>query len=157
MEFDLTPIDYVAKALVELSLHPESTGGDFHLTNPIPMQTRELTEWMRQSGLGVEVVPYGNWRDRLLAWGQQMGSDDMRILTDILGPRAFAEDDAQAVHPRYDTAKTRTGLAGSTIHCPRPDTKLFDTYLTYLRRMKLVEAADPQPTSLAMSTETRQA
>ena len=155
VEFDLTPVDYVAQALLELSLHPESTGGDFHLTNPIPMQTRELTEWMQQSGLGVDIVPYGIWRDRLLVWGQQMGTDDMRILTDILGPRAFAEDNAQAIHPRYDTAKTRTGLAGSTIRCPRPDTRLFDTYLTYLRRMKLIEASDPQPTSLAISTETR--
>ncbi len=154
-EFDVTPVDYVAKALLELSLQPESEGRDFHLTNPIPMQTRELTEWMLQSGLGVEIVPYHHWRDRLLEWGQQMGSDDMRILTDILGPRAFAEDDAQAVHPRYDTQRTQAGLVNSNITCPQPDTRLFEVYLSYLRRMKLIEAFDSQPKDLATSTETR--
>ena len=126
VEFDVTPVDYVAKALLELSLQPESAGRDFHLTNPISMQTRELTEWMEQSGLGVDVVPYHIWLDRLLEWGQQMGSDDMRILTDILGPRAFAEDDAQAVHPRYDTQRTQAGLKSSNITCPSPDTRLFN-------------------------------
>ena len=137
-EFDLTPVDYVAKALMELSLQPESAGGNFHLTNPVPLQTRDLTEWMQQSGLGVEVVPYDNWRDRLLEWGQQMGSDDMRILTDILGPRAFAQDDAQAVHPRFDTSQTRVLLEESGITCPPANTRLFDVYLSYLRRMKLI-------------------
>ena len=154
VEFDLTPVDYVAKALVELSLQPESTGGDFHLTNPIPMQTRELTEWMQQSGLGVDIVPYDNWRDRLLAWGQQMGTDDMRILTDILGPRAFAEDNAQAVHPQFDTQRTQSGLKNSLITCPPPDTRLFDTYLSFLRRMNLIGMPDGEPDDLAMSSNS---
>ena len=154
VEFDLTPVDYVAKALVELSLQPESTGGEFHLTNPIPMQTRELTEWMQQSGLGVDIVPYDDWRDRLLAWGQQRGTDDMRILTDILGPRAFAEDNAQAVHPQFDTQRTQAGLRNSKIFCAPPDTHLFDTYLSFLRRMNLIGTPDGEPDDLAMSSDS---
>ena len=154
VEFDVTPVDYVAQALMELSLQPESSGRDFHLTNPVPMQTRALNDWMQRSGLGVEFVPYGVWRDRLLDWGQKMGSDDLRILTDILGPRALAEDEATAVHPQYDTSQTQAALAGTAIQCPRPDTRLFDTYLNYLRRMKLIDSAEPHAEGLSKSTET---
>ena len=153
VEFDLTPVNYVAKALVELSLQSESTGGDFHLTNPRPMQTRELTKWMQQSGLGVDIVPYDIWRDRLLVWGQQVGTDDMRILTDILGPRAFAEDDAQAVHPRFDTQRTQSGLRNSQITCPPPDTRLFDTYLSYLRRKNLISTPENESDDIAISPD----
>jgi thioester reductase-like protein len=154
VEFDVTPVDYVAQAMMELSLQPESLGREFHLTNPVPMQTRFLNEWMQASGLGVEFVPFGVWRDRLLEWGQQTGTEGLRVLTDILGPRAFAEDEAKAVHPQYDTKRTQAGLAGSTIQCPRPDTRLFDTYLSYLRRMKLIDTSEPQSARLAKSQET---
>ena len=118
------------------------------------MQTRELTEWMQQSGLGVDIVPYDDWRDRLLAWGQQRGTDDMRILTDILGPRAFAEDNAQAVHPQFDTQRTQAGLRNSKIFCAPPDTHLFDTYLSFLRRMNLIGTPDGEPDDLAMSSDS---
>ncbi len=83
-----------------------------------------------------------------------MGSDDLRILTDILGPRALAEDEATAVHPQYDTSQTQAALAGTTITCPQPDTRLFDTYLNYLRRMKLIDSAEPHAEGLSTSTET---
>ncbi len=69
--------------------------------------------------------------------GADDGLDDLRILTDILAPRALAEDEATAVHPQYDTSRTQSRLAGTSIECPRPDTQLFNTYLNYLRRMKL--------------------
>lgn len=154
VEFDVTPVDYVAQAMMELSLQPNSSGQDFHLTNPVPMQTRALNNWMQHSGLGVELVPYSVWRDRLLTWGQTMGSDDLRILTDILAPRALAEDEATAVHPQYDTSRTESRLAGTSIECPRPDTQLFNTYLSYLRRMKLIESADPRAEGLSKSVES---
>ena len=140
VEFDVTPVDYVAKAIVELSLKPESAGGNFHLTNPNPMLTRELIEWMQQSHLGIEALPYEEWRERLLALGEKMGTNDMQLLTDVLGTRAFAEDDATAVHPRFDTSQTLALLAGSNITCPRADARLFDVYLSYLRRSAMVPA-----------------
>ncbi len=46
------------------------------------------------------MVSYDTWRDRLLRMGEQMGIGDIRMLTDVLGPRAFGDDDSQAVHPQ---------------------------------------------------------
>lgn len=96
---------------------------------------------MQKSELPIRAVPYDEWRIRLLELGQQMGSDDMRILTDVLGTRAFASDNATAVHPRFDSSMTQSLLADSKIACPPASSQLFDVYLSYLRRMKLVEEA----------------
>ena len=129
VELDVTPVDYVAKALVELSLQPESANREFHLTNPIPIRTRALNEWMRLANLELEMVSYDEWRDRLLKMGNDMGIGDIRMLTDVLGPRALGDDDSHAVHPRFDSNRTQSSLVASAIRCPLPSTSLFDTYL----------------------------
>ena len=142
VEIDVTPVDYVAKALVELSFQPASVNCDFHLTNPVPMRTSELNEWMQQSDLGLEMVSYDEWRDRLLQMGKEMGIGDVRMLTDVLGPRALADDDSHAVHPRFDSQRAQDALLDSTVSCPVPNTQLFDAYLSFMRRMKLVPSSE---------------
>ena len=143
VEIDVTPVDYVAKALIELSFQPESVNRDFHLTNPIPMRTMALNEWMQQTKLELEMVSYDEWRDRLLKMGSDMGIGDIRMLTDVLGPRALGDDDSHAVHPRFDSSLTQTSLMNSAISCPTPSTDLFDTYLGYMRRSGLLELGEP--------------
>jgi thioester reductase-like protein len=142
VEIDVSPVDYVAKALIELSFQPNSVNRDFHLTNPVPMRTAELNEWMRDSDLGLEMVSYDEWRDRLLKMGKEMGIGDVRMLTDVLGPRALAEDDSHAVHPRFDSRRAQEALLDSAVSCPVPNTRLFDAYLGFMRRMNLVPSAN---------------
>jgi len=141
VEFDVTPVDYVARAIVELSLQPSCSGGDFHLTNPTPMRTKELVEWLSQSGLGLEMVPYEIWRDRLIRMGEELGLGDMRMLTDVMGTRAMGDDDTHAVHPRFDCRLAQESLLDSTVSCPVPDPRLFEAYLSFIRRMQLFPAA----------------
>ncbi len=43
VEIDVTPVDYVAKALVELSFQPKSANRDFHLTTRFPCQQTHFT------------------------------------------------------------------------------------------------------------------
>jgi thioester reductase-like protein len=143
VEIDVTPVNYVAKALVELSFHQELANRDFHLTNPIPMRTKALYEWMRQSNLGLEMVSYDEWRNRLLKMGNEMGIGDIRMLTDVLGPRALGDDKSHAVHPRFDSRQTQSILMNSAIRCPAPGPSLYDAYLGFMRRMGLLEMAKP--------------
>lgn len=135
-ELDLTPVDYVARAIVDLSLRPESLGHAFHLTNPNPLKTRVLTEWMERSDLEVELVSYDTWRDRLfdLADRMQIQTDELHLLADILVPRLLAEDDARAVHPRFDCRRTLNALANTDIRCPPVDERLLTIGLEYLQR-----------------------
>ena len=132
-EFDVTPVDYVARALVELSLRNEALGGTFHLTNPEPLQTREFAEWMNDLGLGVDAVSYDLWRRQLLDFAEQTDSNEIRPLVEILAPRALGDDSATAVHPRFNCDRAAALLSNADILCPPADTALFSTYLQYLR------------------------
>ena len=104
------------------------------------MRTRALNEWMSHSNLGLEMVYYDEWRDRLLKIGEEMGIGDIRMLTDVLGPRALGDDDSTAVHPRFDCQQTQSALLNSGIRCPVPDARLFDVYIEFMRRLKLTPA-----------------
>ncbi len=157
VELDVTPVDYVAKALVELSFQPESVNREFHLTNPTPMRTKALNEWMRQSNLGLEMVSYDEWRDRLLRLGNEMGIGDIRMLTDVLAPRALGNDDSHAVHPRFDSRHAQNALLDSTVSCPVPDTRLFDAYLGFMRRMNLVASTNSEQKSVSSAVSATSA
>jgi thioester reductase-like protein len=138
-EFDVTPVDYVARALVDLSLQPDLIGRTFHLTNPNPLQTRQFAEWMNSQGLGVKAVSYVDWREKLLALAEQNGSNRIRMLVNILAPSDLADGSMTALHPRFDCRHTLQSLAGAGIACPPADPALFATYLRYLQ----VEGLEP--------------
>ena len=134
VEFDVTPVDYVAKAIAELSLRNEAFGQNYHLTNPNPLQTKVLTDWMEHLGVGVEVIPYEEWRDRMMVLAEELQTQEIRLLGDILGPRVLAEDDARAVHPRFDCQRTLNALANTDIRCAPADERLLTTYFEYIQQ-----------------------
>jgi amino acid adenylation domain-containing protein/thioester reductase-like protein len=57
----LSPVDFLAEALVAISLRPESSGRCFHLVNPREITLRDLVEWARALGMPLATVPYRSW------------------------------------------------------------------------------------------------
>ena len=56
---NLVPVDYVADAIVRLTLEPEAAGLNFHLTAPYATlpQAGELVEFVRALGAGAAWPP----------------------------------------------------------------------------------------------------
>lgn len=134
VEMDITPVDYVAEAITELSLQNESLGKCFHLTNPEPLQAPVLVEWMEDFEMGIQRVPYDVWRDRVFALADQLDSPELKLLGDILGPRVLSDDRALAVHPRFDCQGALQALAKTKIRCAPPDRRLLTTYSDFLHQ-----------------------
>ena len=66
MRVDLTPIDYVASVIVQLSLMPNCIGNDFHPVNPNRPTWDQLIRFVRTAGYDVATLPYKRWRDVLV-------------------------------------------------------------------------------------------
>ena len=139
VEFDVTPVDYVAAAIADLSLREESLGQTFHLTNPNPLKTQVLMNWVRALKLDVDFVSDDLWRNILLGFADQvpLRADEIRVLADILVPRALANNSAQALHPKFDCGRTMATLAASGIQCPPADERMLQTCLDYLQRVEV--------------------
>lgn len=138
VEIDVTPVDYVAQAIAHISLRNESLGKTFHLTNPKPLQAPVLVKWMEDFKMGIDRVPYDVWRDRVFELADQLETPELKLLGDILGPRVLSDDEAHAVHPRFDCAGTLKALANTNIQCAPADRRLLTTYLAYLRQIGTV-------------------
>lgn len=134
---DMTPVDYVAAGLVELSLHPEWLGGTFHLTNPNPMRMASLLEAVQRENLGIRTIDYDSWRDRLLALAKQTAMAEIQALVDAIIPER-GDADVPALHPEYDCRHAQSALAQAGIVCPPGDQRLLERYIEYARRTSAI-------------------
>src|SRR5205814_1192457 len=62
---DLVPVDYVARATVQLSLERDSIGKAFTLLNPPAISWNRIVDAMNTFGYSIATVPYREWLDAL--------------------------------------------------------------------------------------------
>ena len=153
---DMTPVDYVSKAIIHLSLSDRTHGKVFHLINPRQTHVRELVDWIRSFGYPVERVSYDRWRTELLHHAGRFKDQAAYSLVPLFSPRTHggvsSETDRQpelnghstvdkigsimaaqyaARSVKFDDEQARGGLAGSSITCPTVDTEVFARYFSY--------------------------
>ena len=137
LDVEMTPVDYVSAALVELAASHPADGSTFHLVNGRHMAFSTLVDHLRARGWQLETLAPGAWYGRLeasLAAGEENALHTvMETARELVvgGERAIAYDDASA----------RAALAGSGIVCPPLDARLLETYLARL----LAEGFLPAP------------
>jgi thioester reductase-like protein len=138
---DMTPVDYVSSAIVQLSRSEGYLGQVFHLANPKPVDVQRLYAFMRSFGYGLEPVPYNQWRATLIALAERTEEKAVRSLTPILS----VEESEGAPRwvggvPRFDCTNTLNALAHTGIRCPPVDEAVLNTYFTYLTRSGFLKA-----------------
>jgi thioester reductase-like protein len=157
---DMTPVDYVSRAIVHLSMSPGSLGGVFHLANPQPVHARDLVTWIRSFGYPVEQVSYERWRAQLIERAKRSRNNATHSLAPLFSIRL--SDDAQAAElhqddtsdglgivflsqyaklsVRFDCQNALEALANTPIACPLVDGELFGTYLSSFVRSGFLDA-----------------
>jgi thioester reductase-like protein len=162
---DMTPVDYVSRALVYLSKSDTAIGKIYHLANPHPVHSRELVSWVRTLGYPVRQVPYEEWRsemvklanrsdknplaafaplfstvvgDKVPSWMAGMMTANYRDGVDRVIKVIGARYAAQSV--QLDCTNALRALAGSGIACPAVDDALLSTYFEYFVRIGFLEA-----------------
>lgn len=121
-----TPVDYVGRAIVRLSLGPQAPGTVFNLAPAPEVRLTEVFRWTRDYGYAVEQCPVPAWRARL---GSGADAADTATLAFFdLQPGPAEEGQAFGLGKVRCDNVTR-GLAGSGLECPLIDRALFYRYL----------------------------
>jgi thioester reductase-like protein len=137
---DVAPVDFVARALVYLSLHASSTLGDtFHLCGGRSVSLAELVVALERSGVRIEEVDAACWRERLARLeASDAGAACLALCRALPGHDLFERyrtlDLFQATGVQFGIERARAGLAGSGIHWPVADEALLDRYVSGLLR-----------------------
>jgi thioester reductase-like protein len=129
MTMEMTPVDFVSSALVQLSLQPEYLGNTYHLVNPNPLPMSMFTNWLQRMGISIRPVSYATWRAQLTELARGAPEELIAPLLNILGA---GDGDGVGWHPRYDCSLALKHLASSQIECPPADDRLLAIYHSYL-------------------------
>jgi amino acid adenylation domain-containing protein/thioester reductase-like protein len=152
---DVTPVNYVAAAIVHLSLQPERIGGTFHFPNPRPLPWDEVYDFARAYGYTIQTVPFEEWDARLAAALGAGAGDAENALAPFAPLIAWGRAGARSAsgpptqiprEPRFDDRRTRAGLEGSGIVCPPLGEDLLRTLFDWLVGTGFL----PKPASLIL-------
>lgn len=121
---DLTPVDFVAAAMVALSLRREHIGGTFHLVAREPVPFSRVARWIRELGYTMDELPYATWRDALM---QEARKNPEHALAPLLS--FFVPDMDRHVPPLFTCPRTTEALRGSGVTCPAADRGLLRIYI----------------------------
>lgn len=129
---DMTPVDFVSKAMIYLSRQASSTGKVFHLLNPQPVNWSGVFDLASEVGYPSEKLTFSEWVEKM-----DMCADPA---TNPLCPLLpffhinFARrmmgvngDDYMALH----TEATQAALASSGITCAPIDSHFMSIYLSH--------------------------
>jgi thioester reductase-like protein len=133
----LIPVDYVARAVIHLSLQERLLGKVFHLVSPTPTDWGTLLEWTRAYGYPLEAEPADAWSERMLRFlGSQRTplSALLAMFQGSLPSRSGDEGASGGAPPSFDFRNLEEGLEGTSITCPPPSPELIGTYLSYMVR-----------------------
>ena len=127
-ETDMTPVDYVSKAIVHLSGRRDAIGKTFHLANHRRVQLGALADWMRDFGYPLRRVPYDSWVTELLGRSTSRG-DVVSSLVPLFSLSMMGEVSSMMKSlPQFDCENTLAGLAGTAIQCSPIDDRVLGNY-----------------------------
>ncbi len=132
---DWTPVDFVSKAMVYLSLCEESLGKVFHLLNPEPIQWSQIYDRVIETGYPVRKLPFREWVDAFEAVENPDTNPLHPLLPFLHG--TFARrmlGISETAYHALGTTLTQSALQDSGIVCPPIDRKLVQLYLTQMVR-----------------------
>ena len=139
--FNIVPVDYVSKAIINLSRKPSAIGKAFHLSNQHSANSLDIVNWINSLGYSVQLRPYSQWRKSVLEEAAQSNDHPLYPLLSIFTPNTAdteTPDDFIDASAQYSCKQTQETLQGIGIQCPVPDRALFRVYLNYLQHKKLL-------------------
>ena len=124
---EMTPVDFVARAILAIADRPEEWGRAFHLADPAPTLADEVFSWLEEAGYDLDRISYADWLEAANGTSQQDAEDPITGV--LLGAAPEADDlgDGNA----YDDRNTRRALEDSGLRRPETSARLLETYARY--------------------------
>jgi thioester reductase-like protein/non-ribosomal peptide synthase protein (TIGR01720 family) len=145
---DMTPVDYISKAIAHLSKQKQSISKIFHLSNPHPIRSFELFNWIREFGYPVELMSHNQWQAEFLNAAERFSDNPLYPLipffagmgSDRTSTQDSLEETSNSAAFDFDYRNTTEGLKNTSITCPPINAELLQTYFSYLIQSSFLHA-----------------
>ncbi|AFY58519.1 amino acid adenylation enzyme/thioester reductase family protein,thioester reductase-like protein [Rivularia sp. PCC 7116] len=138
---DMTPVDYIAKAIVYLSQQEKSKSLNhiFHLSNPQPINSAKLFEWIRNEGYPLQKMSSKQWQAKLHNLSEISTDNPLYPLIPFFidkekntSKNIDLLDSLNSSHAPDNFNNTLNQLVSTSITCAVADEKLLSTYFSWL-------------------------
>lgn len=123
---EMTPVDFVSKAIVALASHPDPDQRLYHVGDPKPVTANSVFDSLAALGYPTEKLPWDDW---VALWTERRGArgGDDPFTVDILRGGMPTVDTLRCVTVLNDAA-TGPALAQCGLQRPKIDAALWETY-----------------------------
>lgn len=140
---DMSPVDYVSKAIIYLSQQEKHIGQAFHLINSSPIHWNEFGDFIRSLGYSVKHISYAKWQAQLENHTSQKENHLSSLLPFFSSKWTKKHLTIPELHQKNERAlisceKTVDLLSKASIYCPPVDNKLLNTYFSYFVHSKFL-------------------
>jgi hypothetical protein len=130
---DITPVDYVAEAIVALIFEPGAFGKTFHLVNPDVKAFYEVINLLIEYGYRIRFLPLGEYVElfrnrRILHQGKAYASFFTAMARHF---EKYFNDDRFRWAATFDISNVQSILEPRGIKCPKINLDLLSSYLEY--------------------------
>ncbi|MBA2693411.1 MAG: amino acid adenylation domain-containing protein [Rubrobacter sp.] len=136
---EMTPVDFVAGAVFEISERPDSFGKAYHLANPEPPLADEIFDLVESLGTPLDRLEIEAWMEER----SKAGHSREDIVGGVLGPDPNPE--ALLEENRHDDSNTRQAIEKSGVERPAFDAEVLGNYLRHFERMGWVSSQTAAP------------
>ncbi|MEP7308964.1 MAG: amino acid adenylation domain-containing protein [Acidobacteriota bacterium] len=143
---NLSPVEFVSAAIVELSLHPSAlTTPAFHVVNPRWFLWGRMIDFARQRGYRLEVVSYAEWYAALTGTVAVPDNALAPLLALFPAPAGVSDDETPVAAgepsppPGPECHRAQAILVERGITCPTVDDALLGRYFDYFVRSGFLE------------------
>jgi amino acid adenylation domain-containing protein/thioester reductase-like protein len=133
LAMNLTPVDYVSRAIIYLSKQKQSYGKVYHLVNPGTLFVKDLVQCLQLMGYQVQTIPYAMWQKKLHSLNKVKDS----ALSPLASLFIKMENSIQLscletlVLNKVSCKNAIVDLSASQIKCPQMNASLINRYLSY--------------------------
>ncbi|MCK8673824.1 non-ribosomal peptide synthase/polyketide synthase [Rhodococcus sp. HM1] len=129
----MVPVNYVARALVQLAVDPVTWGGTYHLVSQRRVPMSELETQLRAHGFDLRTVTVPEFGEALFTTAEKLSAaGDDSLMRAMLVSGQFATGLAEI--ETFSDEKTRAHLAGTGVECPVVDAEVLGRYVEYYAR-----------------------
>jgi thioester reductase-like protein/amino acid adenylation domain-containing protein len=121
---EMTPVDFVAAAILHLASDQAAQGGTYHLANPDPLPADEVFDRLEEQGYPLERLPYDEWLQKIEAAPPEEGSPGEVLQGASPSAEELWEENI------YDDSNARRALNDGPTR-PAIDGELMETYARY--------------------------
>ena len=143
----LTPVDFVAAAIVRLSLSLTGTGCNYHLINPAAPDIRELLELTKACGYNISLMPDEEWGARLLDSGMNLQQNPVAAYQ-LFVPQQVLKQFMKKQSTEF-CRNTLRDLQGTGIGFPQIEQTRMHRYLRHLASTGFLPAPAHSGTGIA--------